>query len=315
MTVTSDSRKKQGLTDFRGAPDPLVRVAALGFVGFETDDADRLVDYYINALDFAVSERTGDAAYLTTGANHHCVVIHAGAVRARTAVGFEIVGALDEAAGRLKAAGVDIETRSDPVPGIAASIVIAEPGGTPLHLYQGQKGSGQQSVPGVRPTKLGHVASHVPDLPEIQTFYEDVLGFRWSDTVGDYFAFLRCGPDHHTINLLARPTKDGSYRGMHHIAFEMRDLAHLRDGLDQISKHGYLLEWGLGRHGAGHNLFSYHRDPDGNLVELFTELDLIFDERTGYFEPRPWHEDYPQGPKVWEPGQPSANIWGPLPPS
>jgi hypothetical protein len=37
------------------------------------------------------------------------------------------------------------------------------------------------------------------------------------------------------------------------------------------------------------------------------------DEELGYFEPRPWHRDNPQRPKVWEPG-PTANIWG-MPPS
>jgi len=38
------------------------------------------------------------------------------------------------------------------------------------------------------------------------------------------------------------------------------------------------------------------------------------DEALGYFEPRPWHRDNPQRPKVWEPG-PTSNIWGmpPLP--
>ena len=37
----------------------------------------------------------------------------------------------------------------------------------------------------------------------------------------------------------------------------------------------------------------------------------MLDERLGYFEPRPWHEDNPQRPKVWNPDDyRTANIWG-----
>ena len=34
-------------------------------------------------------------------------------------------------------------------------------------------------------------------------------------------------------------------------------------------------------------------------VEMFCDLDVMYDEELGYFEPRPWHEDRPQRPKVW----------------
>ena len=74
------------------------------------------------------------------------------------------------------------------------------------------------------------------------------------------------------------------------------------------------LECGPGRHGAGHNIFTYHRDPDGNLVELFTEIDVIQDETTGRFEPRPWHETWPQGPRFWDTNVEAANKWGPIDP-
>ena len=34
----------------------------------------------------------------------------------------------------------------------------------------------------------------------------------------------------------------------------------------------------------------------------------------GYFEPRPWHRDYPQRPKTWPKTPDAANLWGPMPP-
>src|SRR5262249_57479678 len=36
----------------------------------------------------------------------------------------------------------------------------------------------------------------------------------------------------------------------------------------------------------------------------------MYDEEFGYFEPRPWHQDRPQRPKVWGNDTPT-NYWGP----
>ena len=68
--------------------------------------------------------------------------------------------------------------------------------------------------------------------------------------------------------------------------------------------------WGPGRHGPGHNVYTYHRNPDDQIVEMFTELDKMLDESLGYFDPRPWHRDRPQAPKVWTM---PTDIWGPPP--
>ena len=148
----------------------------------------------------------------------------------------------------------------------------------------------------------------MPDLTTARSFYEEVLGFRWSDMVGDFFVFMRCNADHHAINLLQSDKRAGLF----HVAFEARDIVHLKEILDNLAAHQVKLMWGPGRHGPGHNIFTYHEDPDGNIIELFTELDVVADERTGAFEPRPWHESDPQVPQVWQPTDDAANRWGPL---
>ena len=125
--------------------------------------------------------------------------------------------------------------------------------------------------------------------------------------MADFFSFLRCGPDHHTINLM----QTGSNRHFH-TAFELRDWAHMQQACDFLSLHGYKLLWGPGRHGIGHNLFAYHRAPNGLITETFAELDRM-NEELGYFEPRPWHRDHPQRPKVWVKDPSAANLWGILP--
>jgi catechol-2,3-dioxygenase len=288
------------------APAP---VSKLGFVEVRSRDVERIAAYYQEALGFELTEREGGAAYLTTGPDHHCVVVAEGEPDGRARLGFEVARPLDDVAAALERAGVAARRVTDPEPGVADALVLAEVlTDTPLVLYERQAASGAAPAVGTRPTKLGHVASYTPDLAAHQAFYQDVLGFRWSDTIGDFFAFLRCNADHHAINLMQSQKRAGLF----HVAFELRDFMHLKDALDLLAAQSIRLEWGPGRHGAGHNIFTYHRDPDGNIVELFTEIDQVVDERTGQFAPRPWHERWPQEPQVWEPAPAAANKWGPV---
>jgi catechol-2,3-dioxygenase len=289
--------------------DPAVRVSRLGYVQFTTPDVERLVHYYTKALDFELVDQGPEGAFLTTGFDHHSVVLTQGDARARSAVGYEVWGALSDAERRLRDAGYDVERRSDISPGTPDVLILTEPAtGVPLHLYESQDPSGVAGYPPLRPTKLGHVAAFTSELASLQKFYEELLGFQWSDTIGDFFVFLRCNADHHAANFMA----SHKYDGMHHIAYEMRDPAHLITMIDHLAKEGYRLHWGPGRHGPGHNLFTYHKDPDGNTIELFTQLDVMHDENKGYWEPRPWHESYPLYPKTWEVDLATVNIWGPI---
>ena len=290
---------------------PAIRVSKLGYVGFETPDVERLVEYYTKVLDFALVDGAPEGAFLTTGTDHHCVVVTRGDTRARAVVGYEIWEDLDSAQQRLKEAGYETQRRSDIGPGTPDVLVLEEPDtGTPLHLITSQDPSGVEGYTPLRPTKLGHIAAFVPRLAPMQDFYQDLLGFRWSDTIGDFFVFLRCNADHHAANFMA----SHKYQGMHHIAYEMRDPNHLIAMLDHLAKHDYRLHWGPGRHGAGHNLFTYHRDPDGHVIELFTQLDVVHDEAKGYWDPRPWHEEYPMYPKTWQVDLAAVNHWGPIDP-
>ena len=129
-----------------------------------------------------------------------------------------------------------------------------------------------------------------------------------SDWVEQFFVFMRCGPDHHTVNFL----KSERSR-MHHFAFELRDAAHLIASCDVLGQENLDIVWGPVRHGPGHNIATYHRNTDDLMIELYTELDRMSDEALGYFDPKPWHEDLPQRPKTWV-GRKRRDVWGPCDP-
>jgi catechol 2,3-dioxygenase-like lactoylglutathione lyase family enzyme len=285
----------------------MTRVVKLGHVSLRSADVPRLVDYYTEVLDFAAAGGEGGRSYLTVGADPHVLTIEPGEP-GLVHVGFQIEGSPDEAARRLRSEGIAGALKSDAEPGIPSLLEVEDPEGNVLQLYGERELRAEEPAGELTPRKLGHVCYLVKDVQRALEFYERVLGFRWSDWIGDFFVFLRCNADHHSVNLL----RSERNRRLHHIAYELRDWEQVKLACDRLPRDGFPLVWGPGRHGPGHNVFTYHRDPDGSLVELFCELDVMTDESSGCFEARPWHEDVPQRPKVWL--QRVPNTWGPPPP-
>jgi catechol-2,3-dioxygenase len=264
-------------------------------------------------LGLPLTIEAGPDVYLACGAEHHALGLHAGERPGFRYMGLQIAGhdPLDDALADLRAGGVAAAIVTDRFPGLARCIEMQDPEGHTLYLYRDMAPAPvRYAARGISPDKLGHLALYVANAQRGFEFYRTMLGFRWSDWLEDRFVFMRCNADHHTVNLL----RAGDKRGLFHLAFELRDWAHLGQACDQLARAKIPLVFGPGRHGLGHNLFLYHRDPDGNLVELFADLDRMSDEALGCFDPRPHHEDYPQRPKIWPDVPETGNIWGVPPP-
>jgi catechol 2,3-dioxygenase-like lactoylglutathione lyase family enzyme len=290
----------------------MIGVKKISHASYETPDLDKQAEYYTDILGLSLVAKEKDAVYLANTIDHHSVVLRKGSESKCVRLGFQL-GPDDDLAAfeqQTQKHGIRTERRKDPEPTIAEMVSFTDPKGTVMEVFRSPQAQQQKfQRKGVVPHKLGHVAFHVADVKGTTKFYCDVLGFRVSDWMGEYFSFLRCGVDHHTINLV----ETGSNRHFH-TAFELRDWAHLQQACDFLSSNGYTQLWGPGRHGIGHNLFAYHRSPNGMITELFAELDQMKDEGLGYFDPRPWHRDNPQRPKVWAKDPSAANLWGPMPP-
>jgi len=121
------------------------------------------------------------------------------------------------------------------------------------------------------PLGISHVVLHSPDIRALETFYEDVLGFRLSDWIGDFMVFLRCNAAHHRLAILPGPPT------LNHVAFDVSSVDEMMRGLARMHENNVTLTWGPGRHTAGNNTFSYFLTPNGNAVEYTSDLEQVDD--------------------------------------
>ena len=255
----------------------MVNVTKLGHAELEVRDLARMSEFYQEVMGLTETGREDGLVYLSTAVDHHSLVLRKGSRTGLTKIAFQVAPAeAGDVADDLRRHGLPAEIRADSQPGIPEVVRTRNTDGVAIELYSSFEPSPHPySFRGINPLKLSHIASLSPDLHRLVSFYTDVLGFRFSDSMQDFFYFLRCGCDHHTINMAA-----GQYSAVQHLAFE---------------------------------LAVYHFDPEGLIIEHCAELDRMSDERLGYFDPRPYHEDRPQRPKRWDP-KAAISVWGRFPP-
>ena len=285
----------------------MLQVRRLGHATLATPDLERQVDYWTGAIGLQLVDRGKDHAVLATKLGQETISLVRDTTSHLRSVSFQVDpdSDLNEIARGIQKIGIPSERRSDISPGVDQAIVFRDPAGILVEVFKDVRfHQRDKSDTGVGPLKFGHVANRVADVQKQAAFYIDVLGFRMSDWIGDHFVFLRCGPDHHTVNFVHYEQP-----ALHHIAFEVKDWAELQRGCEILAKNEIQLVWGPLRHVVGHNVAAYHRNPDNVRVELFCEMDLMKDEALGYWEPRPWHEEMPLRPKHW-PKDTWRSAWG-----
>lgn len=131
--------------------------------------------------------------------------------------------------------------------------------------------------------RLGHVVLQSTRYLQSLDWYLDHLGLIVSDFLyfpgqrerGPTMSFIRCDrgsepTDHHTLALTLGPRNRYV-----HSAYQVSDLDALAAGGEHLRDLGYQHSWGIGRHIQGSQVFDYWRDPDGFLVEHFTDGDLF----------------------------------------
>jgi catechol 2,3-dioxygenase len=274
---------------------------ALGYVAFQVPDLDAAVSEAQMVHGLRVTHSDRGVAYLSSNDRYFELIL-----KASPRAGFDRIGleATNEASfdllrERLSAAEVKYSEVQQPHPGIAKALRFTAPFGHLFELHTPADKLSESFYPtvGTRPRCLSHALLKVEDISRVEDFLTEVLSFRVSDrALNGEIVWLRCSPVHHTINLTLGPN------GLHHYAWEVEDWSDFKRLADTLRGHQRQLVWGPGRHGPGKNLFTYHADTTGTLVEYFTDILRVENEET--YQWKDWSDI-----SEWN------NVWGPLPPA
>jgi catechol-2,3-dioxygenase len=275
----------------------MIKTVKLGYADFNCTDLPKMTDYYENVIGFTlVEEGDNGEKYISSSLDHHNIVLRSSNESELSTIGFQIAenDTLENVQKYLTNLGIQSEVKSDNQPGIRKLLEMEDPDGYKIHLYHqidmpapGYKGNS------ISPFKLGHIALGSKKVKESNDFYKQILGFLQTDKIGERATFLTCNSDHHVLNI-----SNFGYQMMHHIAFQLKDSSHHTLSADFLASKNIPIVWGPFRHTAGHNLASYHHDPELNVIELYTEMDQYIPE-LGYFDPRPYHDQLPLRPREW----------------
>ena len=145
------------------------------------------------------------------------------------------------------------------------------------------------------PAITQHLGIRTPNIDAMAIFYSEVLGFVVSDRVHDdqgqlRACFLRTSELHHALALFGAPVSC-----FDHQSFEAPDWEGLKHWADHMGDLRQEIVWGVGRHGPGNDVFFMVRDPDGNLAEISSEIEVCTPDR-------------PMG--IWKHEERTLNLWG-----
>jgi len=184
-----------------------------------------------------------------------------------------------------------LRTQASPSPLTPGGQAITDPDGH-LIVFAIARATRVEGAKGFR--RLQHLAFRTPQIESMLQFYCEI-GFVLSDRVEDEngalrACFLRTDEEHHALALFAADVSR-----FDHLSCETSDVAQLIAWADRTANEGMCVHWGVGRHGPGNDLFFMVQDPDGNLLEISTEIERCAADRAV---------------GTWKHEQRTLNLWG-----
>jgi catechol 2,3-dioxygenase len=275
------------------------RVTGVRSIELGVRDLHRSAEFYtkIWALEEVAAE--GDSIrFRATGSEHHVLTIRQRAKPRLLGVHFAAPDRATVDQLCAKARGYGIEAVGDPGPLSASAgggygFRFSTPDGLPMSISSDIVRHPDVVLDRSRPSKLSHVVLNSARTEDQLPFFVDVLGFKLSDST-HMMEFLRCSADHHSVAIFRN-----NGPSLNHVAYELPNIDGLMRGTGRVKQGGFDIEWGIGRHGPGNNVFSYFIEPDGFVAEYTAELDQI-DDAT----------HVPQDAEYWQKVMPAADRWG-----
>jgi len=262
-------------------------------------DLHQSAEFYTKVWALEEVSAAGDTMHFrATGGEHHVLTIRERPQASLLGVHFAVAdrGAVDQLCAKAKGYGVAIA--DDPAPldasaGGGYGFRFETPDGLPMTISSDSAQHPDVVVDRSRPTKISHVVLNSARTDDQVPFFMDVLGFKLSDST-HMMEFLRCSADHHSIAIFRN-----NGPSLNHVAYELPNIDGLMRGTGRLKRSGFDVEWGVGRHGPGSNVFSYFIEPNGFVAEYTTELDQL-DDAT----------HVPQDASYWQKIMPNPDRWG-----
>ncbi|RST30657.1 oxidoreductase [Sphingomonas ginkgonis] len=253
------------------------RVTELRYVGYGVPDLEAERAFYADKWGLKLAgEQDGMTYFAAEGSDEPYVV----RLRASDEKRIDVIGlatdsraSVDDLCRKVKEAGCRIMFDPKELGGFGSGYGFRffNPDGLPFEISADvRRGTARELTrwEGI-PQKISHIVMHSPDHKAAVQFFVDVLGFKLSDWLGDFMAFLRCNEWHHRVAFLPGPPC------FNHIAYDMLSVDDMMRGASRLRQADVDIKWGPGRHTAGNNAFSYFVTPNGFAVEYTAELERV----------------------------------------
>jgi catechol 2,3-dioxygenase len=296
--------------------DPAFRVTRASHVVLTVRDLAVSKRFYTEVVGLIPSAEDHDVLYLRgiEEACHHSLVLRQSATPACVRIGMRMLTEADLEKGKAFFESKGCAAAWVEVPHQGRTLHVSDPVGTPLEFcatmpvmprmitrFSAHKGGCAQ--------RIDHYQILTPDVGKACTFYMEA-GFRLSEYMAPKGTkstndlrgvFLQRKGNPHDIVFF-----NGAGPRLHHVAFLAPETHHLLRACDTAGEFGYgfEVERGPGRHGPGHAMYVYFRDPDGHRVELFNTHYQIMDIEN---EPVGWDPSDHTVSHPW--GMPARQAW------
>lgn len=276
-------------------------ISEMGYISLRTRDLTASIKHAEDILGLKVTETTATKAYLSAQNTHHEVVYTLGDTDGVDHFGMVAPNQdeLDAIRAKVDRAGYRVLAEQPIEEQVEGGFAFVGPEGYTWHVHLPLSKLDLRSG-GFGPDRYGHINVKAQDSKAMRDFLIDIFDFRVSDQIGEDFAFfLRCNTDHHGVAIMK-----ANHTSLHHYAFQTQSIADLGRLGDRLARSGSRLSWGPVRHGAGHNIAAYYVEPAGGVVELYTDLEFIYDKERDAVV---WEADDLYWVNQWD-----GNVPGPL---
>lgn len=247
------------------------RYRRLGYVAINVTDLARTTAFYRDLVGLGLSESNETFSALRCSRDHHNVLLYPAEKPGLKRVGFELESRRDLDVAREYIAGLGLAIEEIAPEELKALRTVAGfrfriPGsGLCLEYFVQMMQLAQPYQPTVtKIERLGHIVINVANFDLAMEWFTEKLGFKVSDFVPGFAAFLRAFPNplHHSFAVLT-----GTEDHLNHVNFMVKDIDDVGSAMNRMKKNEVEIVFGPGRHQPSESIFLYFLDPDRMTVE------------------------------------------------